>query len=150
MGGGPVSDRVKRTAPLLAVRERALDERRGAFAAAVGAAARSRAAAASAHEMWEARAIRVGAMGHATVAEHAEARMHVESLRKGALRAAEIAVEAAKAERVAREAMIAAERELKKIETWRDGMLEDQRVEGARAERRATDELAARAHRVRR
>lgn len=141
---------MKRTEPLLAVRERALDEKRGAFAAAVSAAATSRAAAANAQKVWEMRAIRVGAMGHATVAEHAEARAHVESLRKAAVRAAEVAAEAAKGERAAREAMIAAERELKKIETWRDGMLEDQRAEGARMERRATDELAARAHRTRR
>ena len=57
---------------------------------------------------------------------------------------------AARAETAAREALIAAERDLKKIEAWRDGILEAERAAQARMERIAADELAARMFQARR
>lgn len=144
-----MSERVKRAAPLVAVRARVVDEKRTAFATAARAARSARETAVRAEAAWEQQVAHVGASTHATVSEHAEARAHLESLRRVAMREAQLAAAAERDEHTAREALLVAERELKKIEIWRDGLIEEERAIAERIERLAADELAARVHRTR-
>ncbi|MFO0592851.1 MAG: hypothetical protein U0441_35230 [Polyangiaceae bacterium] len=71
-------------------------------------------------------------------------------MKRAAVAAAERAALAIRAEHAARESLIVAERDLKKIEAWRDGILEAERAAEARVERLANDELAARMFQTRR
>ena len=145
-----MNDRVGRTKPLLNAKTRVLDEKRAAFAAAQRSANTARTAQHLADAAWEQRAVALANGCYETVAEHLEARSHLESLKRAANCAAERAALAARAETAAREALIAAERDLKKIEAWRDGILEAERAAQARMERIAADELAARMFQARR
>ncbi len=145
-----MNDRVGRTKPLLTAKTRVLDEKRADFAAAQRNANTARTAQHFADAAWEQRAVALANSHYETVAEHLEARSHLESLKRAANCAAERAALAARAETAAREALIAAERDLKKIEAWRDGILETERAAQARMERIAADELAARMFQARR
>jgi flagellar export protein FliJ len=83
-----------------------------------------------------------------TIAEFGERRAFVESLRGRLERARD---EVRKAEAVLEErqrAVAEAKRELRKIEIWRDGLLQTERDDDARKDRAATDELAARVTRI--
>ncbi len=145
-----MNDRVRRTKPVLSAKTRVLDEKRAAFAAAQRAANAARSAQLLADVAWEQRAAAVATGAYETVAEHLEARAHVEGLKRAALCAAERSVVAGRAESAARDALLVAERELKKIEAWRDGIIEAERATQARVERIAADELAARMFQARR
>lgn len=79
-----------------------------------------------------------------TIAEFGERRAFVESARERLERARE---EVRKAEAITEEkqrVLSDAKKELRKIELWRDGMLERERAEEGRKERVGADELAAR------
>jgi hypothetical protein len=145
-----MSDRVLRTKPLLTVKTRVLDEKRAALAAALRNANTARTAQHLAEAAWEERVAALATGHYETIAEHLEARTHLESLKRAATCAAERATLATRAEAAARESLIVAERELKKIEAWRDGILETERAAQERSERIGADELAARMFQARR
>ena len=87
-----MNDRVRRTKPVLSAKTRVLDEKRAAFAAAQRAANAARNTQLLADVAWEQRAAAVACGRYETVAEHLEARAHVESLKRAALCAAERSV----------------------------------------------------------
>lgn len=145
-----MNERIKRTAPLLQVRSRALDERRAELARATRVANEAREAQKMSHEAWERHALLAARTAHGTVWEHADARAHVDDLWRGALRAADLAALAEEKERAALAAVLHAERELKKIEVWREGLVDMERLAAARRERIAADEHTARMYVTRR
>lgn len=145
-----MNDRVRRTKPLLHAKSRIVDEKRAALAAALRTANAARSEQMAAEDAWEKRVTALATGQYETIAEHLEARAHLESLKRAALAAAEKATLAIRAEHVARESLIVAEREMKKIEAWRDGIEEAERAAEARVERLASDELSARIFQARR
>jgi hypothetical protein len=74
----------------------------------------------------------------------ADARAHLDGLRRRANTAGMAVLDAQRAEQAARVACIMADRELKKVEAWRDRLVEAERAEADRRERILTDEAAAR------
>lgn len=145
-----MNERLRRTRPVLHAKTRILDERRAAFAAAHRAANAARNAQLVADAAWEQRALEIGRARFDTVAEHLEARAHLDALKRAAQHAADRTAAASRDEATARAALLAAERDLKKVEAWRDGIAETERASAARAERIGNDELAARIHQARR
>lgn len=145
-----MSDRIKRTKPVLHAKSRLVDEKRAALAAALRAANAARVEQLNAEDAWEKRVNALATGQYETIAEHLEARAHLESLKRAALAAADRAALAIRTEQAARESLIVAERDLKKIEAWRDGIAEAERAAEARVERLASDELAARMFQTRR
>ena len=145
-----MNDRVRRTNPLLQAKSRIVDEKRAALAAALRTANVARSEQMAAEDAWEKRVTALAMGQYETIAEHLEARTHLESLKRAAIAAADRATLAVRAEQVARESLIVAEREMKKIEAWRDGIVEAERAAEARVERLASDELSARIFQARR
>jgi flagellar export protein FliJ len=143
-----MSARTKRMERIVELRARAVDLAAGELArarlAAEAAAARmTELARAHGEAADEAARLRSG-----TIAEFSDRRAFVDSLREGLERAR---VEVRKADAVLEEkqrGVAEAKRELRKIEIWRDGLLQGERDDDARKERAATDELAARVTRI--
>ncbi len=145
-----MNERLRRTRPVLNAKTRVLDERRAAFAAAHRTANAARNVQLAAESAWEQRALEIGRARYDTIADHLEARAHLEALKRAAVHAAERTAAASRDEANARAQLLSAERDLKKIEAWRDGIAEAERATAARAERLGADELAARIHLARR
>ncbi len=141
-----MNERLLRTRPVLQAKTRVLDERRAAFAAAHRAANQARNVQLQADGAWEQRALEIARTRYETIADHLEARAHLDALKRAAAHAAERTAAASREEANARAALLAAERDLKKVEAWRDGIVEAEKATAARIERLGADELAARIH----
>jgi hypothetical protein len=138
------SARRARVERLVAVRAQKVDVAR----TALGGAQRARILATEAQDAAEAAWLdRVRALASArlpTVDALVEGRAHLDGLRRRANAAAVAVLDARRAEQAALVACLMADRELKKVETWRDRLAEAERAEADRRERLLTDEAAAR------
>lgn len=133
------ADRATRIAEL---RERAVREAQGALAEAARAVAAARDVVAHVERTWSAQAERLRAC--ASPAELADASAYLGTLRKRAEQAHANVVARERDEAAMREKVQQARMEQRKIELWRDGIVQTVREEELRIERLANDELAAR------
>ena len=138
------STRRARIERLLAVRTRALDVAR----AALGSACRERVKATVARDLaeraWEERAQLLMTVSSLTMDALALAHAHLGGLRRRADHEAATLLDAQRREGVALQACMEANREVKKMEIWKDRLAELERAEENRRERIITDEVAAR------
>lgn len=138
------SSRKRRIGRLVAARSRVLDAARGELGRAQRATSEAAAAELAAERAWADRAEALATASFPDVDAILDSRAHLDGLRLGA-KAATKATERARDEEVLRrEACIAAEREVKKVEIWRDRIEEADRARVARQERVTADEIAAR------
>jgi hypothetical protein len=138
------SSRKRRIVRLVAARARLLDVARGELARALRSTAEAAEASRAAQRAWSDQAEAVAAASFANVDEIADSRAHLDALRRRAELATEAMDRARAHEHARRAACIAAEREVKKVEIWRDKIEEAERAIAARQERVAADEIAAR------
>lgn len=129
---------------LLGLRERALESARMELAEAARAANRASDAAEEAERAWSSEAASCAGASFATIDALVEAHALVEARRSRADAAASAAKAARAAQEAAREACLRAERERRKLEIWRDKLLDLERAAEGKRERIATDEVAAR------
>jgi hypothetical protein len=143
-----VNARLKRASRLEGLADRALTAARGRVADARRALVAATEAAETAEATWilatQAFATRVE-----SAADLVEQAAHVRTLRLRADAAAKRLAEAAAEEKHRAELVLEAERDRRKLELWRERLTETEREQGARAERLAADELAARTARGR-
>jgi flagellar export protein FliJ len=136
--------RRERVERLLGLRERALEAARVELAAAARAASEAAEVAALSERAYGDEAARCAAGAFATVDALIEAHAHVAALRSRADADAARVEKLREAEAEAREACVRAERERRKLEIWREKLVEVERAAENRKERVATDEVAAR------
>ncbi len=136
--------RLKRVERLVEMRRASADSARAAFAEAQRGAERARAALEAALAEWSTRAAEIATTRYHGIDELVVARNHLESVRLGIEVLGRAAAAADAAERARREECLCAERELSKLERWRESLHEQERAEEARRERLQTDEIAAR------
>jgi flagellar export protein FliJ len=136
--------RTKRVERLVELRTAAADVARAQLAEAKRAADAARAARVEAERAWAARAEAIATERYDAIDELVTARDHLASLRRRAEAIARASDAADAAEAARREECLSAERELSKVERWRESLLAAERAEEARRERRETDEIAAR------
>jgi len=138
------SSRRSRIERLVAVRARQLESARTALGAAHRAALRAEEAREASERTWLDRALALERSPAPTMDALVEARAHLDGLRRQADHAGLVALRARSALSVARNACLDADRQLKKLEIWRDQLVETERVDEARRDRLLTDEVAAR------
>ena len=138
------SSRKRRIARLVAARTRVLDAARGELGRAQRATSEAAAAELAAQRAWGDRADALATASFADVDAIMDSRAHLDGLRRGAEAATSVTERAREEERARRDACIGAEREVKKVEIWRDRIEEADRARVARQERITADEIAAR------
>jgi flagellar biosynthesis chaperone FliJ len=138
------SSRKRRIVRLVTARSRLLDAARGELGRAQRALSEAADAERAAQRAWTERAEAVAAEAFVSVDAIADSRAHLEGLRRRAEVAAAATERARTEEQTRRDACIAAEREVKKVEIWRDKIQEAERAIAARQERVTADEIAAR------
>jgi flagellar export protein FliJ len=141
--------KLRRIQRLIDARSKALDHARAALSDAQRTTASARAQREEAESTWSQQADAVATLTHPTVGALSESRAYLESLRRRLDLAAQALTRAENEERARREACIAAEREVKKMELWKARVIEGDNLLAARSERSANDELAARTYRER-
>ena len=141
--------KLRRIQRLIDARSKTLDHARGALSEAQRSTARARAQRDEALRTWSEQADAMAKLTHPTVGALSESRAYLESLRCRLDLATAALTRAENEERARRDACIAAEREVKKMELWRNRVLEGDRLLAARGERAANDELGARTFRER-
>jgi hypothetical protein len=138
-----VSPRLRRAAKLVELAERAENGARAKAAAAAQAVLDARANAARQEQAWT-DAARDFATGIQRVTELQEQAAYLETLRRRANAAAKEVEKALEAERACAAEVIEAATEKRKLELWRDRIVEAGAAEETRKERLAADALAAR------
>ena len=138
------SSRKQRIARLLAARSRGLDAARGELGVAQRAAREAAATELAAQRAWSDRAEALATASFPDVDAIVDSRAHLDGLRLRAEAASKATEQARAEELLRRDACIAAEREVKKVEIWRDRIEEADRARVARQERVTADEIAAR------
>ena len=138
------SSRKRRIGRLVAARSRVLDAARGELGRAQRATSEAAAAELAAERAWADRAEALATASFPDVDAILDSRAHLDGLRLGAEAATKTSERARDEEVLRREACIAAEREVKKVEIWRDRIEEADRARVARQERVTADEIAAR------
>jgi hypothetical protein len=138
------SSRRSRIDRLVAVRARQLESAQTTLAAAHRAARSAEEARDAAEHAWLDRAVTLERAPAPTMDALVEARAHLDGLRRRADLAGIAALRARGVLASARNACLDADRELKKLQIWRDQLVEVERADEARRERLVTDEVAAR------
>ena len=140
-----MSPRMRRIKKLVDLRERHVDSARAEKLRAEKEATLAARRAEEASDSWRARAAALAGERAMSVADYAAASAHLQTLDATAKAAEQQhqAQIAALAER--REQLVSARRELEKTERWSSNVAEREQAERTRAERRAEDEIAARA-----
>ena len=141
--------RLRRIQRLIDARQKAVDIARAALSDGQRATATARGEREEAYRTWSVGSDAAAKLTHPTVGALSEARSFLETLRRRVDVADKVLAQAEAEEHKRREACIAAEREVKKMELWRERVAEGERLLAARIERTATDELAARTYRER-
>ena len=136
------ASRATRATRIAELRERAVREAQAALAESARAVAAARAAVAEVERSWSAQADRIGRCTSPTGL--AEASAYLDTLRRRADQAQQNVTACQAVEVRMREKVQRARMEQRKIELWRDGIVESLSEEEARRERVASDELAAR------
>jgi flagellar biosynthesis chaperone FliJ len=134
--------RALRATRIAELRERAVREAQGALAGSGRALASARAALAEAERTWSAHADRLSRC--VSPADLADASAYLGTLRRRAEQARQSVITCQIEEERMRAKVQSARMEQRKIELWRDGIVESIAEEDARRERVASDELAAR------
>ncbi len=135
-------DRAKRADRVAHVRERATRMAESALAEATKAVRAAEVAVFEARKAWEVAASKT-ITGPCSSLDLADAHAQLLYLQKTVETKLTLQVQAQMAEHAARAALTAARVEQKKVETWREGLLNAALSDEAYKERRATDELAA-------
>jgi flagellar biosynthesis chaperone FliJ len=138
------STRTRRIARLAAARSRELDVARGELARARRATGEAEAIEAAASRAWRQRAEALASTSFTSIDDLMISRAHLEGLRLRETTAAAALASAREAENTRREACIRAEREVRKVEIWREKIEEAERAITVRRERVTADEIAAR------
>jgi flagellar export protein FliJ len=138
------SSRKRRIVRLVTARSRVLDAARGELGRAQRAVSEAAEAERAAEQAWSDRAEAVAAATFASIDAITDSRAHLDGLRRRARAATTATARARIEEQARREACIAAEREVKKVEIWRDKIEQAERAIEARRERVTADEIAAR------
>jgi flagellar export protein FliJ len=136
--------KLKRIGRLVDVRERERDGAQAELAAAKRATESALAAVQRAEESWNGEASKAAGAAPMAVHEFALQRMHLLTLRRAIDLARADHERAQTHEQAMLEAATAAQRELRKMEIWREAETERQRVERERVDQITTDEIAAR------
>jgi flagellar export protein FliJ len=136
-------DRLRRMGRLVDVRVRAVDVVEMELAQLVRRLADAKEAVRRAHGAWEA-AASVPAPPTCTSADLHDAHAHLLGLRRRIETLAAQERQVRLLEEASRSRLLAAKTELKKIETWRDRLVDAVRAEEDAQERKATDQVAAR------
>ncbi len=136
--------KLKRIGRLIELRGRERDRAHGELATAQRATEVATLAVAAADRRWNDEAASDEAAAPNSVHEFGLRRMHLLSLRREVDLAKERREVALNAERLKLEAATHAQRELRKMEIWRESETERQRVESELADQHVTDEMAAR------
>ena len=129
---------------LITLRSRAVDIAQSSLAAAARATGLARQAQEHAEQAWLAEVALHASASETTMADFTESRLMILALRQRADALVLHVQEAQAKEDQQREVLTDARRELRKLELWRDSIVESSRQESARRERVATDEIAAR------
>jgi flagellar export protein FliJ len=135
---------------ILDLRAKTRDEARTATALAMRRVEDAKQAQTERELAWTRRADEVVKPVATSAAEFAEARSYLAYMRKAADAAQAALDDALATESSERQELLHAETEVKKIESWIDAALTEERAEETRRERVTTDELAARRFGVRR
>jgi hypothetical protein len=143
-----VSSRLERAARLIAISDKALVAARAKAAEARSAAQRATAEAQELEAAWAA-ASEDFAKKVEYAGDLATEAAHVHTLRLRADAGAKRVAEAAAAERKCQDLAVEAERDRRSLQLWEDRLKETEREQEARAERKTSDELAARTRRKR-
>ncbi len=140
------SERVRRAARIVELRQSGVDEAQAALADAQRRAAEAESVAAAAEAQWTSE---TDAADHGVPSsvDLATLSAWLRSLRVRADQAAARAAEAQKTVQGCLDALVAARGELRRIELWRDGIVAAARAEQDRKDRLAADEVTARASR---
>lgn len=128
----------------MSLRAAAVDAARGALARAVADLADAQRARGEAAEIWQRRVEESATGPWSSVGDFEASRAHLESLHRRLLAAHEVEARAREECDRRRDAVTEANKELKKLETWRDSLAAEELEEARVADRVATDELAAR------
>lgn len=136
--------RLARIARLVTIRERERDVAQAMLAEARRATEQAQRAVEEAIRRWEEEAARLDSEPDRPVSEFALGRMHLRSLQHEIERARAHLRSAMEHEAKALETTTAAQRELRKMEVWRENETERVRLEEQRRDQNLTDEFAAR------
>lgn len=139
------NSRRSRIERLVAVRARQLEAAQTALGAALRDARCAEEARDASERAWLDRTLTLERAPAPTMDALVEARAHLDGLRRQADLAGLSLLRARGSLSAARNACLLADRELKKLEIWRDQLAEAERLNEARRERLVTDEVAARA-----
>jgi Flagellar FliJ protein len=138
-----VSARLRRVERLVVVGQDAVTAARTSAAAAARATAQAREAVAAGERAWSDAALRFGS-NVTRAGDLDEQSAHLRALRMRADESGKLLDQAIADERRRSEAVVQAATDLRKLEMLRDRIMQAQREEDNRAERRSSDELAAR------